>query len=122
MQYLLTADDKDDYGIPLVKPVSCGRDGQAPILIKLPSLHEEAYAIADQLSHAHKEGCAWGDMAIYYNPAADAIQIMTMKVSKGLEFSLGGVARCGARPPRAKTSRMPRGCLMWRRRGLRTNW
>ena len=27
---LLTADDKDDDGIPLLKPVSCGRDGQAP--------------------------------------------------------------------------------------------
>ncbi|MEN9377388.1 MAG: hypothetical protein RL710_2545, partial [Pseudomonadota bacterium] len=111
---LLTADDKDDDGIPLVKPISCGREGQAPMLIKLPSLREEAYAIADQLSHAHKEGHAWGDMAILcadwktmdlcadalhhrnlpfnvrkrtgeYNPAADAIQIMTMKVSKGLE-------------------------------------
>nr|MBP9061207.1 NERD domain-containing protein [Rhodoferax sp.] len=112
---LLTADDKDDDGIPLVKPISCGREGQAPMLIKLPSLRDEAYAIADQLSHAHKEGHAWGDMAILcadwktmdlcadalhhrnlpfnvrkrtgeYNPAADAIQIMTMKVSKGLEF------------------------------------
>ena len=57
---LLTADDRDDDGIPLVKPISCGREGQAPILIKLPSVREEAYAIADQLSHAHKEGHAWG--------------------------------------------------------------
>jgi superfamily I DNA/RNA helicase len=100
---LLTADDKDDDGIPLVKPISCGRQGQAPIIIKLPSLREEAFAIADQLSHAHQEGHAWGDMAILcadwktmdlcadalhqsrlpfnvrkrsgdYNPAADAIQ------------------------------------------------
>jgi superfamily I DNA/RNA helicase len=61
---LLTADDTDDDGIPLVKPISCGREGQEPILIKLPSLREEAYAIADQLSQAHKEGHAWGDMAI----------------------------------------------------------
>ena len=38
--------------------------GLEPILIKLPSLREEAYAIADQLSQAHKEGHAWGDMAI----------------------------------------------------------
>jgi superfamily I DNA/RNA helicase len=61
---LLTADDRDDDGIPLLKPISCGREGQAPIIIKLPSLREEAYAIADQLSQAHKEGHAWGDMAI----------------------------------------------------------
>ncbi len=125
---LLTADDKDDDGIPLLKPISCGRDGQAPIIIKLPSLREEAFAIADQLATAHKEGHAWGDMAILcpdwktmdlcadalhqrklpfnvrkrsgdYNPAADNIQIMTIKVSKGLEFpvvALPGVGRMPA--------------------------
>ena len=61
---LLTADDKDDDGIPLLKPISCGRDGKAPIIIKLPSLREEAFAIADQLNSAHQEGHAWGDMAV----------------------------------------------------------
>ncbi|MFM9427285.1 hypothetical protein RCH10_003741 [Variovorax sp. GrIS 2.14] len=124
---LLTADDKDDDGIPLLKPISCGRDGQAPILIKLPSLREEAFAIADQLSHAHEEGHAWGDMAILcadwktmdlcadallqrklpfnlrkrsgdYNPAADAIQVMTMKVSKGLEFPVVALPGVGHMP------------------------
>jgi hypothetical protein len=43
---LLTADDKDDDGIPLLKPVSCGREGQAPVIIKLPTLRDEAFAIA----------------------------------------------------------------------------
>lgn len=128
---LLTADDKDDDGIPLVKPISCGREGQAPILIKLPSLRDEAYAIADQLSHAHKEGHAWGDMAILcadwntmdlcanalhqrklpfnvrkrtgeYNPAADAIQIMTMKVSKGLEFPVVALPGVGHMPAKGE--------------------
>ena len=124
---LLTADDKDDDGIPLVKPVSCGREGQAPILIKLPSLREEAFAIADHLASAHKEGHAWGDMAILcadwktmdlcadalrqrklphrvrkhtgeFNPAANAIQIMTMKVSKGLEFPVVALPGVGHMP------------------------
>lgn len=128
---LLTADDKDDDGIPLVKPISCGREGQAPILIKLPSLREEAAAIADHLSHAHKEGHAWGDMAILcadwktmdlcadalhqrklpfnvrkrtgeYNPAADAIQIMTMKVSKGLEFPVVALPGVGHMPAKGE--------------------
>jgi hypothetical protein len=128
---LLTADDRDDDGIPLVKPISCGREGQAPILIKLPSLREEAYAIADHLSHAHKEGHAWGDMAILcadwrtmdlcadalhqrklpfnvrkrtgeYNPAADAVQIMTMKVSKGLEFPVVALPGVGHMPAKAE--------------------
>ena len=124
---LLTADDKDDDGIPLLKPISCGRDGQAPIIIKLPSLREEAFAIVDQFSTAHKEGHAWGDMAILcadwhtmdtcadalhyrklpfsvrkragdYNPSADAIQIMTMKVSKGLEFPVVALPGVGHMP------------------------
>lgn len=124
---LLTADDKDDDGIPLLKPISCGRDGQAPIIIKLPSPREEAFAIADLLGSAHKEGYAWSDMAILcadwktmdtcavalhkrklpfnvrkrsgdYNPAANAIQIMTMKVSKGLEFPVVALPGVGHIP------------------------
>ena len=61
---LLIAQDRDDDGIPLVKPIGCGREGEAPILIRLPTLREEAHAIADHLNNAHKEGHAWGDMAI----------------------------------------------------------
>jgi Nuclease-related domain/UvrD-like helicase C-terminal domain/AAA domain len=128
---LLTADDKDDDGIPLVKPISCGRDGQAPIIIKLPSLREEAFAIADHLTSAHKEGHAWGDMAILcadwktmdlcadalhqrklpfkvrkragdFNPGANAIQIMTMKVSKGLEFPVVALPGVGHMPAKGE--------------------
>ena len=124
---LLTADDRDDDGIPLVKPIGCGREGDEPILIRLPSLREEAYAIADHLSNARKEGHAWGDMAILchdyptmdlcafvlqqrklpfnmrkrtgdFNPNANAIQIMTMKVSKGLEFPVVALPGVGHMP------------------------
>jgi Nuclease-related domain/UvrD-like helicase C-terminal domain/AAA domain len=128
---LLTADDKDEDGIPLVKPVSCGRDGEAPLIIRLPSLRDEALAIADHLSDAHKEGHAWGDMAVLcadwksldlcaialnqrklpfnlrkrtgeYNPEADAIQIMTMKVSKGLEFPVVALPGVGHMPAKGE--------------------
>ncbi|OYQ38729.1 DNA helicase II [Rhodoferax sp. TH121] len=124
---LLTADDKDDDGIPLLKPVSCGREGQAPVIIKLPTLRDEAFAIADHLASAHKEGHAWGDMAMLcadwktmdlcaealaqrklphrvrkksgeYQPGADAIQVMTMKVSKGLEFPVVALPGVGHMP------------------------
>ena len=124
---LLTADDKDDDGIPMLKPVSCGREGQAPIIIKLPTLRDEAFAIADHLASAHKEGFAWGDMAVLcadwatmdlcasalaqrklphrvrkrsgdYKPNADAIQVMTMKVSKGLEFPVVALPGVGHMP------------------------
>jgi len=128
---LLTADDKDDDGIPLVKPISCGREGQAPIIIKLPTLREEAFAIADQLNQAHKEGHAWGDMAILcpdystrdlcaqvlhqrqlpvemrrspgdFDPTSNTIKVMTMKVSKGLEFPVVALPGVGHMPAKGE--------------------
>ncbi len=34
---LLTPDDKDDDGIPLLQPISCGRDGEPPLVIRWTS-------------------------------------------------------------------------------------
>ncbi|AYQ27850.1 DNA helicase II [Polaromonas sp. SP1] len=124
---LLTADDKDEDGIPLLKPVSCGRDGEAPHIIRLPTLREEAFAIADHLANAHKEGFAWGDMAVLcadtktrdmcaqalaqrklpvenrigpgdFDPTSNKIKVMTMKVSKGLEFPVVALPGVGNMP------------------------
>jgi len=124
---LLTADDKDDDGIPLLKPVSCGREGQEPLIIKLPTLQAEAEAIADHLAQAHQEGFAWGDMAVLcadtktrdlcartlaqrklpvenrlgsgdFDPASNKIKVMTMKVSKGLEFPVVALPGVGHMP------------------------
>ena len=124
---LLTYDDTDDDGIPLVKPISCGREGPAAVLIRLPTLREEAHAIADHLNSAHKEGHAWGDMAVLcpdyltrdlcaqvlhqrqiplqmrrspgdFDPASDTIKVMTMKVSKGLEFPVVALPGVGHMP------------------------
>ena len=112
---LLTAEDRDDDGIPLVKPVSCGRDGPEPLIINLPTLPEQAAKIAELLQGAHTDGFAWGDMAVLcrdsktrdlcartlaklgvpvqnrlgagdYDPAANSVKVMNMRVSKGLEF------------------------------------
>ena len=148
---LLTAQDRDDDGIPLVKPIGCGREGEAPILIRLPTLREEAHAIADHLNNAHKEGHAWGDMAILcpdyqtrdlcaqvlhqrqipvqmrrvpgdFDPSSDTIKVMTMKVSKGLEFSVVALPGVGHMPAAGETKPRPRGCFMWRLRGRPRGW
>jgi hypothetical protein len=124
---LLTADDKDDDGIPLVKPISCGRDGEAPLIIRLPTLRDEAQAIADHLANAHKEGHAWGDMAVLcanwntrdlcaqvlrqrglplenrvnagdFDPSSNKIKVMTMHASKGLEFPVVALPGVGHMP------------------------
>ncbi|MBK7314607.1 3'-5' exonuclease [Candidatus Aalborgicola defluviihabitans] len=124
---LLTAEEKDDDGIPLLKPISCGREGEAPIIIRLPTLRDEAFAIADHLVQAHQEGHAWGDMAVLcadwrtrdllartlaqrklpvenrlgngdFDPTSNKIKVMTMKVSKGLEFPVVALPGVGHMP------------------------
>ena len=124
---LLTADDKDDDGIPLLKPISCGRDGEAPLIIRLPNLRAEATKIADLLNAAHQEGHAWADMAVLcrhhhemdefaqalsrwqlphevrkgsgsFHPHDDTIKVMTMHASKGLEFPVVALMGVGQMP------------------------
>jgi hypothetical protein len=124
---LLTPDDKDDDGIPLLRPVSCGRDGEAPMVIRLPSLRDEARKVADQFAAAHQEGHAWGDMAVIcrhyeemdacakafeysklphqvrrksgsFNPGADTIKVLTMHACKGLEFPVVALVGAGQMP------------------------
>lgn len=124
---LLKPDDKDDDGIPVLAPISCGRDGHAPVVIRLPSLRDEARKIAELLSAAHQEGCAWGDMAVIcrhhvvmdecaavlrlrrlphqvrkgagsFDPTADTIKVLTMHASKGLEFALVALPGIGRMP------------------------
>jgi len=121
---LLRPQEKDDDGVPLVQPVSCGREGPEPIVIDLPSPRAQADRIAELMASAHNEGHAWGDMAALcrnwalmdecaralerrrlphkvrkgtrdFDPGADTIKVMTLHASKGLEFPV--VAVMGAR-------------------------
>ncbi len=122
-----TNDDLATDDSPTVTPVGCGRDGPAPLVIRLPTLHAEAAEIAERLSQAHQEGFAWSDMAIIcrnygvmdvcahalersrlphevrrksgsFHPGADTIKIMTMHVSKGLEFPIVALPGIGQLP------------------------
>lgn len=121
------SDDLDNDDSPRVTPVGCGREGPAPLVIHLPNLYAEATEIAQRLSQAHQEGYAWGDMAVicrHYNvmevcaqalqrqrlphqvrrksgnfdPRSDTIKVMTMHVSKGLEFPLVALPGIGQLP------------------------
>ena len=123
----LSPQEQDEDGVPVVQPVSCGRDGTAPLIIRLPNLGEEPARIADLLASAHQEGHAWGDMAVLcrktsqlddvaralktrklphqvrkssggYDPVADNIKVMTMHASKGLEWPVVALAGVGQMP------------------------
>ena len=63
---LLKPSASDEDGVPLVAPISAGRHGPKPLLIKLPSIQEEADYIANHLKEAHKTGTPWSDMAVIY--------------------------------------------------------
>jgi len=124
---LLMAQDCGDDGVPLLHPISCGRDGHAPVVIRLPGLRDEALKIAELLSAAHQEGHAWGDMAIICRHYAemercaavlrqrrlphelrkglgtfdlrhDSIKLLTMHASKGLEFPVVALSGVGQMP------------------------
>jgi hypothetical protein len=123
----LSPQEQDEDGVPVVQPVSCGRDGTEPLIIRLPNPGEEPARIADLLANAHQEGHAWGDMAVLcrkisqlddvaralkarklphqvrkssggYDPVADNIKVMTMHASKGLEWPVVALAGVGQMP------------------------
>ncbi len=115
----------DDDGVPLIRPVSCGREGPRPLLIKLPSLRDEASEIARRLAQAYQQGVAWQDMAVVhrtksvgqvcvdalerakipyqwqqqnkkaYSPTADMVTVLTMHASKGLEYPFVAIPGVG---------------------------
>jgi hypothetical protein len=64
---LLKPSASDEDGVPLVAPISAGRHGPNPLLIKLPSIQQEADYIANHLKEAHKTGIPWSDIAVIYH-------------------------------------------------------
>lgn len=113
-------ESSSDDGIPLLKPMSCGREGAEPIIIDLPLLADRAKQVADLLADHHAQGHAWRDMAVLcrhhgemhvceaalkrkglphsvrsrtgdFKPEQDVVQIMTMHASKGLEWPIVAV-------------------------------
>jgi hypothetical protein len=114
---LLTPTEAEEDGVPRLLPISGGQRGPKPLLIKLPTLRDEAKYIIEQFKAAHREGTAWKDMAILYrhwDPVGkvvndvfaaagipitghksiefgdkqDTVKLITFHSSKGLEFPL----------------------------------
>lgn len=85
---LLTPAEADEDGVPRLMPVSAGVHGPQPMLIKLPTLKEEAQYIAEQFKAAHKDGTPWKDMAILYrhwDPVGKAVNEVLQKA--GIPYS-----------------------------------
>ena len=114
-QDLLSPEEADEDGVPIVQPISAGRHGPKPVLINLPSLDDESKWIVNQLKEQNRTGTPWREMAILYRsyyPTGqalvnrlkyagipfsvkndvkftddqDTVKLITMHSSKGLEF------------------------------------
>ena len=121
---LLKPSASDDDGVPVVAPISAGRHGPKPLLIKLPSIQDEADHIARRFKAAHKTGTPWSDMAVIYREyphigkpvlatlrkagipvtyhkditfaeKEDTVKFLTMHNCKGLEFPLVAIPGLG---------------------------
>ena len=125
---LLTPNETEEDQAPTVQPMSAGRHGPSPLLIKLPSLQAEAEFLATKLIEANRTGMPWNEMGVLYRrigigkhiaeeltrkkipfqwqqdkkqcyaPGHDSVKLITMHSSKGLEFSLVGIPAVGAAP------------------------
>ena len=122
---LLQPSAADEDGVPLIAPISAGRHGPEPLLIKLPTLREEGEYIAKHLKAAHQDGTPWSDMAVIYHDypsvgkevlatlrrlnipvtfhkdisfaeSEDTVKFLTMHSCKGLEFPLVAIPGIGA--------------------------
>lgn len=114
----------DEDGVPRLAPISGGRHGPEPQVIRLPTIKDEAEHIADRLKAAHQTGIPWNDMAVIYHdyakvgkavmdvlaakripytfhkkatfaPDEYTVKVLTMHSCKGLEFPLVAIPGVG---------------------------
>lgn len=123
---VLTPEEAEEDGVPLLAPESAGRHGPEPEHIRLPTVREQADYMAGRLRQLHDEGTPWSDMAVLYrhwdsvgkqavarltaagvpyqwvgrksplNNAEDSVKVITYHSSKGLEFPVVAIPRAEA--------------------------
>jgi len=120
---LLTAEEAEEDGAPLIPPETAGRHGNAPEFIRLPTFKAELDYVADRLRAANAAGTRWRDMAVLtylktqradvvnHLQAAnipvskglskhdkDTVNVLTLHGSKGLEFPFVAIPGLGQLP------------------------
>jgi len=127
-QELLDPKEAEEDGIPLVRPRGGGRNGPTPLLVRLPNLVREGEFIKRHFrAFRDEQGYRWAEMAVIcrarfianavtdvlkkagipvvvqhkrgrFSARRDAVSILTMHSSKGLEFPVVAVAGVGHLP------------------------
>lgn len=83
---LLTSSDAEEDQIPTVQPMSTGRHGPKPILIKLPGLAAEVKFVIDKICEAHRTGTPWKDIGVVYRRYGIGKEIASVLTRKGIPF------------------------------------
>lgn len=130
---LLSASEAEDDGVPRLVPISAGRHGNEPVVVKLPTLKSEGAWIAERLKEEHGNGTPWRDMAVlyrHYDPVCkavraelrragipntwkddvtfgegqDTVKLLPFHSSKGLEYPIVVIPGAGLLPTPDKAS------------------
>jgi hypothetical protein len=83
---ILTPQEADEDGVPLIKPEMAGRHGAMPQLHRLPSLRAETGHLVKQLQQMHDAGTPWRDMAVLYSAPFVAEQLAADFAAASLPF------------------------------------
>jgi hypothetical protein len=83
---VLTPEEAEEDGVPLVAPESAGRHGPAPEAVRRPSLKSEASFIADRLRQRHESGRPWNEMAVLYRARFVAEEVIAALKAAGIPF------------------------------------
>lgn len=86
VSHILTPEDAEEDNIPRLAPVSAGRHGTRPTVIKLPSLREEASFITEKLKEAHNLGMSWNEMAVLYRSSVERKAVYDALCSANIPF------------------------------------
>jgi hypothetical protein len=127
-QHVLSPEDADDDGVPIIRPESAERHGAKPVIVELPKFSDEIKHVVSRFRDLAAKGRKWSDMAIIYrtdfmgdearqqltgagipcsflkeerSPQAlqsDSVKIVTMHASKGLEFPVVAIPGIGYMP------------------------
>lgn len=85
---VLTPEDADDDGVPLILPESAQRHGPVPELIQLPSFAREADYVTEEFQRLNSDGMSWGDMAVVYRTGFMGEKISQRLRAAGIPVSL----------------------------------
>jgi superfamily I DNA/RNA helicase len=83
---VLTPEEAEEDGIPLVAPESAGRHGPVPQVVTWPNLKSESSFIANRLKQWHETGRRWNEMGVLYRVRFVGEEVVAALRAAGIPF------------------------------------